>query len=219
MELRVKSTIDSGVQTRVSKPHELVRVIEGSTVQEKVTTHPTESRLQEIARHKVAAAAKRLGLQLKQRLEHEGEKQRHRSWRYAHAKQFMRLKKLLEFQRASLDIVIREERQKLDGQLQPGQDTEAPKARTLTALNTTLQRAGRIRRQLPKDGHKLYALHPPEAECISERRENRPNRFGVSVGLAITNKSGPMVGACNIIGNPYDAYRLGAQLEQVRNRC
>ncbi|MCE2661029.1 MAG: IS5 family transposase [Rubrivivax sp.] len=219
LELLLKATIDTAVQTKVIKPQELERVIVDSTVQEKAIAHPTDSRLLEIARHKVVGAAKRMGLQLKQTFVHEGKELRHRAGRYAHAKQFKRLKKVLKRQRTILGIVMREVRRKLDLRLQPAHDVEAPDALTLMALNTVLQRAERIRVQRPKDKNKLYAMHAPEAECISKGKAHRPYEFGVKVGLAVTHKSGLMVGARSFTGNPYDGHTLAEQLEQVRNLC
>ena len=48
------------------KPEALERVTVDTTVQEKAIAHPVDSRLLEIARHKVASAAKRCGIGLKQ---------------------------------------------------------------------------------------------------------------------------------------------------------
>lgn len=101
LELLLKATINTAVQTKAINPQEIERVIVDSTVQEKGIADPTDSRLLEIARHKVVGAAQRLGLQLKQTFVHEGQELRCRAGRYAHAKQFKRLKKVLRRQRSS----------------------------------------------------------------------------------------------------------------------
>ena len=62
----LKATIDCAVQTKAVLPADLERVIVDSTVQSKAIAHPVDSRLLEIARHKVVSAAKRAGLTLKQ---------------------------------------------------------------------------------------------------------------------------------------------------------
>jgi IS5 family transposase len=219
LELLLKATIDTAVQTKAIKPQEIERVIVDSTVQEKAIAHPTDSRLLEIARHKLVGVAKRLGLKLKQTFANEGKELRRRAGGYAHAKQFRRLKKVLRRQRTILGIVIREIRRKLQLRLQPGSNTEAPNALTLTSMNTWLERAERIRNQRPKDKNKLYALHAPEVECISKGKARKPYEFGVKVGLAVTHNSGLMVGARSFPGNPYDGHTLAEQLEQVRNLC
>ncbi|HRI93612.1 MAG TPA: IS5 family transposase, partial [Accumulibacter sp.] len=219
LELLLKATIDTAVQTKAIKPQELERVIVDSTVQEKAIAHPTDSRLLEIAGHKVVGVARRLGLRLKQTFANEGKDLRRRAGGYAHAKQFKRLKKLLKRQRTILGLLIREVRRKLDLRLQPGQANDTPNALTLTAINTWLERAERIRTQRPKDKSKLYARHAPEVECISKGKARKPYEFGVKAGIAVTDESGLMVGAHTFPGNPYDGHTLAEQLEQVRNLC
>ncbi len=218
LEQLLKATIETAVQTKAVKPQELERVIVDSTVQEKAIAHPTDSRLLDIARRKVVTAAKRLGIKLKQSFDHEGAQLRRRAGGYVHAKQFKRLRKVLKRQRTVLGIVIRETRRKLDQRVQPGElNTEPPDALRLTSLNTWLERAERIRAQQPKSKNKLYALHAPEVECISKGKARKPYEFGVKVGMAVTHKSGLMVGARSFPGNPYDGHTLAEQLEQVRN--
>lgn len=220
LEQLLKATIETAVHTQAIKPAELERVIVDTTVQEKAIAHPTDSRLLEIARHKVVSAAKRIGLALKQTFAAEGKELRRRAGGYAHAKQFKRLKKVLKRQRTVLGIVIREVQRKLTERMQPSaHNTEVPDAVTLTALNTWLERAERIRTQTTKSKNKLYALHAPEVECISKGKARKPYEFGVKVGLAVTHKSGLMVGARSFPGNPYDGHTLAEQIEQVRNLC
>jgi IS5 family transposase len=222
LEQLLKATIETAVESKVIKPQELERVIVDSTVQEKAIAHPTDSRLLEIARHKLVGAAKRLGLKLKQSFDREGRQLRRRAGGYAHAKQFRRLKKVLKRQRTILGVVMREVQRKLALRLQPREhDTEPLNALALTAMNTWLERAERIRTQQPKSKskNKLYALHAPEVECISKGKARKPYEFGVKVGMAVTHNSGLMVGARSFPGNPYDGHTLSEQLEQVRNLC
>jgi IS5 family transposase len=220
MEQLLKATIETAVHSKAIKPQELERVIVDSTVQEKAIAHPTDSRLLEVARHKVVSAARRMGLSLKQTLAAEGKQLRRRAGGYAHAKQFKRLKKVLKRQRTVLGIVIREVQRKLEQRLTPSaSNAEPPDVVALTALNTWLERAERIRKQTTHSKNKLYALHAPEVECISKGKARRPYEFGVKVGVAVTHKSGLMVGARTFPGNPYDGHTLAEQIEQVRNLC
>ena len=53
LEQLLKATIDTAVEIKAIKPAELERVIVDTTVQEKAMAHPVDSRLLEIARHKV----------------------------------------------------------------------------------------------------------------------------------------------------------------------
>lgn len=212
MELLLKATIDTAVVMEAVKPKELERVIVDTTVQEKAIAHPVDSRLLEIARHKVVAAAKRAGIQLKQTFAKEGKELRRRAGGYAHAKQFRRLKRVLKRQRTILGIVMREVQRKTKVL---GVEAQHPKA--LSDLSVLLQRAERIRTQQRHDKNKLYALHAPEVECIGKGKARKPYEFGVKSAVVVAHNSGLMLGARTFPGNPYDGHTLSAILEQATN--
>ncbi len=125
--------------------------------------------------------------------------------RYAHAKQFKRMKKALRTLRTCVGRVHREVARQLN--VLP----EGAKAK----VQDLLQRTGRILTQRTKDGHKLYALHAPEVECISKGKARTPYEFGVKVSIATTLKEGLVVGMRSMPGNPYDGHTLAETLEQV----
>lgn len=208
VEELLKATIDTAVAARAIKPAEFERLIVDTTVQEKAIAHPVDSRLLEIARHKVVSAARRAGIALKQTFAHEGKTLRRKAGGYAHAKQFKRLQRVLKRQRTVLGIVLREVQRKMS---QAG----VVSALTLNSLRELMGRAERIRTQQRHDKNKLYALHAPEVECIGKGKARKPYEFGVKVSLAITHKQGLMVGARSFTGNPYDGHLLAEQLEQV----
>lgn len=232
LEQLLKATIETAVEIKAIKPAELERVIVDTTVQEKAIAHPVDSRLLEIARHKVVSAAKRLGIGLKQTFAAEGKELRRKAGGYAHAKQFKRLKKVVKRQRTILGVVMREVQRKLAalatsesattattpaaGTVAPAEAT-APSPLTLSALKTLLERAERIRTQQRSDKNKLYAMHAPEVECIGKGKARKPYEFGVKVSLAVTHLRGLMVGARSFPGNPFDGHTLAAQLEQTTN--
>jgi IS5 family transposase len=222
LEQLLKSTIETAVEVKAVKPVELERVIVDTTVQEKAIAHPVDSRLLEIARHKVTSAAKRAGIVLKQTFVKEGKELRRKAGGYAHAKQFKRLRRTVKRQRTILGVVMREAQRKLDAQRQaivaggrPEREPTGPTA--LSELQMWLQRAERIRTQQRHDKNKLYALHAPEVECIGKGKARKPYEFGVKVSLAVTHKQGLMVGARSFPGNPFDGHILSAQLEQTTN--
>jgi IS5 family transposase len=99
VEELLKATLDTAVETKAVRPSEFERVIADSTVQEKAIAHPVDSRLLEIARHKVVLAAKLAGIVLKQTFAKEGQELRRRAGGYAHAKQFKRLRRTVKRQR------------------------------------------------------------------------------------------------------------------------
>lgn len=212
LELLLKATIDTAVAIEAVKPQDLERVIVDTTVQEKAIAHPVDSRLLEIARHKVVSAAKRAGIQLKQTFAKEGKSLRWKAGGYAHAKQFRRLQRVLKRQRTILGIVIREVQRKMGVD---GFATDNPKAHS--DLNLWLQRAERIRTQKRSDKNKLYALHAPEVECIGKGKARKPYEFGVKSAVVVSHEHGLMLGARTFPGNPYDGHILSAVLEQATN--
>jgi len=212
LEQLLKATIETAVNIQAVEPKDLERVIVDTTVQEKAIAHPVDSRLLEIARHKVVSAAKRVGISLKQTYAKEGKALRRRAGGYAHAKQFRRLKRVIKRQRTILGVVIREVQRKralLDEGLM------APKA--WSELSMWLERAERVRTQQTKDKNKLYALHAPEVECIGKGKARKPYEFGVKNSLVVSHEHGLMLGARTFTGNPYDGHILSASLEQATN--
>ncbi len=212
LEQLLKATIETAVEIKAIKPIEFERIIVDSTVQEKAIAHPVDSRLLEIARHKVVSAAKRAGINLKQTFAKECKTLARKAGGYAHAKQFRRMKRVLKRQRTILGVVLREVQRKPD---LSGATPSNPKA--LSDLHMWLERAQRIRTQQRHDKNKLYALHAPEVECIGKGKARKPYEFGVKVSLAVTHKQGLMVGARSFTGNPFDGHTLAAQLEQTTN--
>jgi IS5 family transposase len=212
LEQLLKATIDTAVAIKAVKPKELERVIVDTTVQEKAIAHPVDSRLLEIARHKVVSAAKRAGIQLKQTFAKEGKVLRRRAGGYAHAKQFRRLKRVVKRQRTVLGIVMREVQRK-----QQRPDFGPHHAKAASDLGVWLERAERIRTQQRKDKNKLYALHAPEVECIGKGKARKPYEFGVKNAVVVSHRHGLMLGARTFPGNPYDGHILSAVLEQATN--
>lgn len=212
MELLLKATIDTALAIQAVKPSELERVIVDTTVQEKAIAHPVDSRLLEIARHKVASAAKRCGIGLKQTFAKEGRELRRCAGGYAHAKQFRRLKRVLKRQRTILGIIMRETRRKLEAA-----DFAPHHPKAVSDLTMWLERAERIRTQQRHDKNKLYALHAPEVECIGKGKARKPYEFGVKSAVVVSHKHGLMLGARTFPGNPYDGHILSAVLEQATN--
>ena len=202
VEQLLKTTIEAAVRMKAVKPAEFERVIVDTTVQEKAVAHPSDSRLLEVARARIAQLATRAGIKLKQSYAAEGQQLRRRAGGYAHARQFKRLRAVLRRQRVILGRLLRDIERKMTDEVRP-------------ALATWIERAWRIQRQRPHDSNKLYALHAPEVECIGKGKARQPFEFGVKVSLAVAHRSGLIVGARSFPGNPYDGHTLAGQIEQT----
>ena len=204
VEELLSRTLTTAVGMKAVTVAELEVVVVDTTVQEKAVAYPTDSRLLEVSRAKIALLAKRAGLELKQTYAKEGKSLRRRAGGYAHAKQFKRLHRVLKRQRTILGRLLRD--------VQRGMKTLPADAQA--RLCVWLERAERIRTQRRHDKDKLYALHAPEVECIGKGKARQPYEFGVKVGIAIGIDCGLIVGARSFAGHPYDGHTLGEQMEQ-----
>ncbi len=202
-------TMEVAVTLKLIAQKELTRVIVDSTVQEKAIAHPTDSKLLETARAKVVEAAKANGIELKQTFAKEGKQLNFKAGRYAHARQYKRMRKAIKRQRTIVGRLQREVGRKMNTLSQAVQE----------ALGNTLDKAKRLVAQTASrkavDGRaKLYSWHAPEVECISKGKSRNPYEFGVKVGLAMTLKGNLIVGVRSFPGNPYDGHTMHEQIEQ-----
>jgi IS5 family transposase len=196
-------------------------VIVDTTVQEKAIAHPVDSRLLEIARHKVVSAAKRAGIASSRPSWPRGKELRRKAGGYAHAKQFKRLKKTVKRQRTILG------RGDARGAAQarrasPGRCRRRCARRSLRCprrwgTEDVMQRAERIRTQQRHDKNKLYALHAPGgrvhrqrqgAQALRVRREGQPGRH------AQARADG---GRPSFPGNPFDGHTWPSNWSRTSN--
>ena len=203
-------TMEVAVTLKLIAKKELTRVIVDSTVQEKAVAHPTDSKLLETARSKVVEAAKANGIELKQTYAKEGQLLGYKAGRYAHARQFKRMRKAIKRQATIVGRLHREIARKMTTLSQAVQD----------ALGVSIDKAKRLiaqsRSKKAQDKQpKLYSWHAPEVECISKGKSRNPYEFGVKVGIATTLQGTLILGARAFPGNPYDGHTLSEQVEQA----
>jgi len=180
---------------------DLQRVNVDTTVQEKNITYPTDSKLLYKAIQKLASAAQARGIPLRQSYLRVGKVAGIKVSRYAHARQYQRMRRSLRKLRTYVGRLIRDIRRKM------GVPDEV--------LATLLARADRVRRQQPHDTHKLYSLHEPEVQCISKGKAHKRYEFGQKVAIATTNRGNWMVAAKLLPNNPYDGHTLVETLTAV----
>lgn len=167
--------------------------------------HPTDSRLLERCREHLVKATARQGLKLRQNYSRQAPRLASQISRYAHAKQYKRMRKTLRTLRSRVGRVMRDVERQLD--------TVADCSRA--ALQELMGRTKRILSQKPKDRNKLYALHAPEVECLAKGKARTPYGFGVKVSITTTPKEGLVVGMHSMPGNPYDGHTLAGALERA----
>ena len=182
-------------------------VIVDTTVTEKAIAHPTDSRLFERRRERLVKAAALHGLKLRQNYNREAPRLGLPIGRYAHAKQYKRMRKALRTLRSRVERVMR------DVERQAAQVASSGGAALLELIGRTKW----IFSQKPKDKNKLYALHAPEVECLAKGNAPKPYEFGVKVSITTTRREGLVVGMRSIPGIPYDGHTVAEALEQCGN--
>jgi IS5 family transposase len=205
MEELLAQSIEAAKRAKVIRPSSVERVIVDTTVMEKAIAYPTDSALLERSRAHLVKAARQCSLHLRQNYNREAPRLVQQIGRYAHAKQFRRMRAALRTLRSRVGRVHRDIARQLDRVCQPQRKQ----------LDDLLARTGRILAQQRKDKNKLYALHAPEVECIAKGKARTPYEFGVKVSIVTTLKEGLVVGARSMPGNPYDGHTLHEALEQA----
>jgi IS5 family transposase len=203
LEELVKETIALAVGEKQVSPRDLQRVNVDTTVQEKNVAFPTDSKLLYKAIVKLVAAAQSRGIRLRQSYVRVGKTAAVKACRYAHARQYKRMRRQLRRLRTYVGRLIRDIRRKATTR-----DDD---------LTTLLARADRIRQQQPQDSHKLYSLHEPEVQCISKGKAHKRYEFGQKVAIATTNGSSWVVASRLMMNNPYDGHTLAETLAAVES--
>ncbi len=198
LERLIAETIELAIREKHLPKRDLERVTVDTTVQEKNITYPTDSKLLYKAIVKLGDAAKSRGIVLRQSYVRVGKRAAVMAGRYAHAKQFKRMRRQLRKLRTYVGRMIRDIRRKATDM-----DEE---------LATLLDRANRVRCQQPKDKNKLYSLHEPEVQCISKGKAHKRYEFGQKIAVATTNRSNWIVASRLCENNPYDGHTLAATL-------
>ena len=184
----------------------LATVVVDATVPETAVASTTDSKLLETARAKLVAAAQDAGLELKQTFAKEGRQLRFKAGRYAHAKPFKRLCRVIKRQSTVVGRLARAIKRK----------AFAAEGAMGLALDGALGKAEpALSRKNTRGAPKRYAWHAPEVECMAKGTSRTPYEFGVKVGIAATLRHNLIVGARAFPGNPYDGHTLKEQLEQA----
>jgi transposase, IS5 family len=206
VEWLLTKTIEAGKASGAVEEKSLERVAVDTTVMEKAIAHPTDARLYERARSKLVTLARVAEVPLRQSYARLAPRLAAQAGRYAHAKQFKRMRKALRRLKGYVGRVRGDILAHL-GSIPAG----ALRERLLEALALT----GRLLQQGPKDRGKLYSLHAPEVDCISKGKARVRYEFGTKVSVATTLTEGFVVGMRALSGNPYDGHTLAEALEQV----
>ena len=197
----LEETIALALREKQVTKKELAQVIVDTTVQEKNISYPTDSKLYRTAIVKLGDAAKHRDVKLRQTYVRVSKKASIMVGRYAHAKQFKRMRRQLKKLRTMLGRVIRDLRRKV-----PQADE---------SLEILLQLCERLHAQKQRDSKKLYSLHEPDVMCISKGKAHKRYEFGQKVSVATTNRGNWIVGVELCAGNPFDGHTLARAIAAV----
>ena len=201
LKVLLSETIDLAVREKQLPKRDLKRVNVDTTVQEKNITYPTDSKLLHKAIVKLVKAARQRGIPLRQSYLRVGKLAAIKVGRYAHARQFKRMKRELRKLRRYVRALNGDIRRKA-GSVDIG-------------LEKLLLLTQRVHDQQPKDSGKIYSLHEPHVQCISKGKAHKRYEFGCKVSVVTTNKSNWVLASDALEGNPYDGHTLSASLDAV----
>ena len=205
VEQMLVGTIEAAVKGKVVKRSSFDQVIVDTTVMEKAVAYPTDSRLLERGRQHLVGLAEDLDITLRQNYNRTAPRLMRQVGRYAHARQYKRMRTGLKKQRTILGRIWRDISRQLD------QCDEATQLKAQPLMRLIRQ----LLNQKPSDKKKIYSLHAPEVECISKGKARQKYEFGVKVTVATTHKEGLVVGMRSLPGNPFDGHTLYEAVEQV----
>jgi len=206
VEWMLTQTIEAGKRAGMVKGNDLKRVTVDTTVMEKNIAHPTDARLYETARRKLVGLARETGIGLRQNYNRLAPRLAGQVGRYAHARQFKRMRKALRRLKGYTGRVLRDIERQLD---------KVPEGALKARMVEMIALVSRLLAQKTKDKKKLYSLHEPAVDCISKGKAHKRYEFGTKVSVATTNRGGFVVGMRALPGNPYDGHTLSEALEQV----
>ena len=201
VEQMLAELIATGLRSGAIRATMLARVNVDTTVQEKFIRFPTDARLYDRMRERLARAAQQRGIVLRQSYTRVGRWTLTRQQRYASAQQFRRARRMTKRLHTLLGRVVR--------------DIERKSVTPDAALTEWLGRARRLLAQQRTDRDKLYSVHAPEVECLAKGKVAKRYEFGCKVSVASSSRGNWIVGARALHGNPYDGHTLAGALQQV----
>lgn len=204
VEWLLTKTIEARRNSGTITDNSLKRIAVDITVMQRNIAHPTDARLYERARALLVSLAKKAEIELRQSYVHLAPRLAIQVGRYAHARQFKRMRKALRTLNGDTGRMRRDLRKYLQ---------DISKGRLRDQVLEALWLVGRLLEQGPKSKDKLYSLHESEVDCVSKGKARVHYEFGAKVSLATTLDSGLTVGARSFAGNSYDGHTLESALE------
>lgn len=198
MEKLLQESIRLGRQVGLIDDESLKVVVADTTVMEKAVAPPSDLRLLKRIQEHLVALAKAQGVKQRQTYERDMKHWQRKGGRYARAKQFKRLHKMIRLMAKRVGRLMRELLRKV-----------APDE-ALPGFMDVMDKASRLIHQAyrTKERDKLYSLHAPEVECIAKGKAHKPYEFGCKVSVVTTADRQFVLASHALHGNPYDGHTL-----------
>jgi IS5 family transposase len=185
-EWLLTKTIEAGCSSGVVDVDSLSQVSIDTTVMEKNIAYPTDARLYEKARAKIVALAQEAGVQLRQTYARKAPLLAAQVGRYAHARQFKRMRKALRTLKGYTGRVMRDLRRQID---------LIPSGAFRETVLDTLVLVSRLLHQAPRGAGKIYALQNPTS--IASPRARPVSATSLAPRSALPRQStGALSSAC-----------------------
>ena len=175
-----------------------------STVQPKNITFPTDSKLAKKIIDNCLTISKNEGTKLRQSYRREVRqlmKDQYNSKNPSRAKKARKARKRLKTIAGRL---IRELHRELSSEL------------LSTAYEAELSMYEQVLGQKRGTKNKIYSLHEPETACIAKGKAHKAYEFGSKVTIIRGSKTGVILGALSVTGNPHDSKLLSPVLKQCK---
>ena len=172
---------------------------------EKNIAYPTDTQNLNKARKKLVILAKKYKIPLRQNYERLAPKEAWRASRYAHAKQFKRMRASIKKVKTYLGRVVRDIQRKIHD-----------KKQLQEIFKPHLETAEKLLAQTKKSKNKIYSPHAQEVYCIAKGKARKPYEFGCKVSLVTTQKKGFVLEATALKTNQHDSKTLQKSIQKAQ---
>lgn len=197
----LQETIRLAIERKIVTKKELKKVVVDTTVMPKNIQHPTDAQLLDRARKKIVKLADKEGVKLRQNYNRLAKQTLTKTGRYAHAKQFKRVKKSTKTLKNYTGRVLRDVERKINSNKD-----------LVTKFNSLLNVTKQILSQKKNSKNKIYSLHEPDVYCIAKGKAKSPYEFGCKVSIVCTSKKGLILSSKALEKNIYDGHSLEESL-------
>ena len=197
----MKMTVQLAIKEKIVSKKDLQKVIVDTTVMPKNITHPTDGVLLNKMRKKIVKLAKETKIKLRQNYNKLAKQKLLKSGRYAHAKQYKRMKKAIGSLKIYLGRIIRDVQRKIINHPD-----------MVIKFAPLLAMAIRLRKQKKKDKNKIYSIHEPGVYCIAKGKARKPYEFGAKVSIVTSQKKGIVLTSEALEKNEFDGHTLKKSL-------